>query len=748
MGSFCDKSQAIPADSINHCQSPSSRRNSEMPLFGHRQSDASKKKLEHCLYLARESPEPTFDISRCEISEIPSGVFSLCKVFRKEALLLHDNWLSSFRGGGSLRDLATLRVLDLHSNEFSEIPEEFGELLSLQVLNISFNKIKKLPKSIGKLQSLQTLILKGNKLQVLPQEISNLGSLRTLDLSNNSIKSLPSDFHQIRTLENIILDVKQMTMPPSAICSEGTDAIMKYLCSVAGTEYYPPSKFLLNLLEVPTTMTTTFSANSLKAILDDDNALQDTLTQYEKAKEQKRLQAVELERQLEEHQKEQAEIIVKASEQREDIINIIAEDQDKMDKGIRSQVEKSHQEQMQLVSLLYQVEKNSQLLMNQLLQMNEKARKTEELLEALERERMELDETFKIAYEEHNNLREKDVLESMHVMLKETYNLELLRQTYEARKVEIVKTTQIGECNNTDKLELLLHAKEMNKDSLMKQLMKDEKFQMEAFEALQLEKDAKNQRVNAQIALIQQQLAELSLIEWEKRNERSETEQHILQMRRSELTNMLLQLMDEQDSRQQELKKRLLEMERKREDDAVDYWLVQYQRLLDQKPQSLIDHEHNLEIAVMKILSKAKADDYIPQFARHRVSIETLCVMTEEDLKIMGVHEVGLRKALLLAIDEYRTKEMKDQPWLDVNSQPTKSATPSAAEPTAPPIEEITTHVNAECVVCMDKMSDMVFLPCGHVCCCYQCSSTISECPMCRGRITLKVIINIDANQS
>ncbi len=37
-----------------------------------------------CDFQARESPEATFDISGCEISDIPSGVYSLCKVLQKE----------------------------------------------------------------------------------------------------------------------------------------------------------------------------------------------------------------------------------------------------------------------------------------------------------------------------------------------------------------------------------------------------------------------------------------------------------------------------------------------------------------------------------------------------------------------------------------------------------------------------------------------------------------------------------------
>ena len=50
-----------------------------------------------------------------------------------------------------------------------------------------------------------------------------------------------------------------------------------------------------------------------------------------------------------------------------------------------------------------------------------------------------------------------------------------------------------------------------------------EALQKEAFEALQLQKDTKHQRLTNQIDLIEQELAQLSLIEVEQRHLRSTT---------------------------------------------------------------------------------------------------------------------------------------------------------------------------------------------------------------------------------
>jgi len=36
------------------------------------------------------------------------------------------------------------------------------------------------------------------------------------------------------------------------------------------------------------------------------------------------------------------------------------------------------------------------------------------------------------------------------------------------------------------------------------------------------------------------------------------------------------------------------------------------------------------------------------------------------------------------------------------------------------------------CKVCMDSDVNVVFLPCGHLCCCSNCAPSLSTCPMCR----------------
>ena len=42
----------------------------------------------------------------------------------------------------------------------------------------------------------------------------------------------------------------------------------------------------------------------------------------------------------------------------------------------------------------------------------------------------------------------------------------------------------------------------------------------------------------------------------------------------------------------------------------------------------------------------------------------------------------------------------------------------------------------SECVVCMDQDKAVIFIPCGHYCCCENCSLQLNQtCPICRSTI-------------
>ena len=94
------------------------------------------------------------------------------------------------------------------------------------------NKLKQLPASIGSLKNLQTLNVSGNNLKELPTLVSQLEGLKNLDVSNNSkLVKLPKELGKLRSLESLTLDTDVVSYPGKDVTQDGTEAIMRFLCS-------------------------------------------------------------------------------------------------------------------------------------------------------------------------------------------------------------------------------------------------------------------------------------------------------------------------------------------------------------------------------------------------------------------------------------------------------------------------------------------------------------------------------------
>lgn len=93
----------------------------------------TKARLERLMCVARETPEPVFELPGCNLKSVPAGVFILCKVLRKERLNLAGNRLRTLSDGGAVADLMLLTHLDLSGNAFEALPAELAQLVNLQV---------------------------------------------------------------------------------------------------------------------------------------------------------------------------------------------------------------------------------------------------------------------------------------------------------------------------------------------------------------------------------------------------------------------------------------------------------------------------------------------------------------------------------------------------------------------------------------------------------------------------------------
>lgn len=240
---------------------------------------------------------------------------------------------------------------------------------------------------------------------------------------------------------------------------------------------------------------------------------------------------------------------------------------------------------------------------------------------------------------------------------------------------------------------------------------------------------------------------QLTKLEVKRRNLDTENLQEVLADQRTALSDLLQELLKQKDQREEELRMVLVEMDQKSDSNQQNYWMIQYQRLLDAKPLSLRMQEAAVDGDLGNLLCKLSAQHYLPVIAHHRITAEALRHMTSKDLRKLGINEVGVQKALLHWAKE-RTlsdpfpktaKEMQEAgpsaPSAPLQHQLTPPLTPNTPlTPTSPD-----RFSSSECVVCMEHESQVIFLPCGHVCCCQTCSSALQSCPLCRGSISQRV---------
>uniref|UniRef100_A0A2K5XHE0 E3 ubiquitin-protein ligase LRSAM1 n=1 Tax=Mandrillus leucophaeus TaxID=9568 RepID=A0A2K5XHE0_MANLE len=677
-----------------------------MPLFFRKRkpSEEARKRLEYQMCLAKEAgADDILDISKCELSEIPFGAFATCKVLQKKVLIVHTNHLTSLLPKScSLLSLATIKVLDLHDNQLTALPDDLGQLTALQVLNVERNQLMQLPRSIGNLTQLQTLNVKDNKLKELPDTLGELRSLRTLNISGNEIQRLPQMLAHVRTLEMLSLDASAMVYPPREVCGAGTAAILQFLCKESGLEYYPPSQYLLPVLEQdgtensrdsPDGPTDRFSREELE--------WQNRFSDYEKRKEQKMLEKLEFERRLELGQREHAQLLQQSSSQKDEILQTVKEEQSRLEQGLSERQRHLDAERQRLQEQLKQTEQNISSRIQKLLQENQRIR---------------MEQLMSITQEETENLRRREVASAMQQMLTESCKNRLIQMAYESQRQNLVQQACSSMAEMDERFQQILSWQQMDQNKAISQILQESAMQKAAFEALQVKKDLMHRQIRSQEMISEQRWA---------------------------LSSLLQQLLKEKQQREEELREILTELEAKSETRQENYWLIQYQRLLNQKPLSLKLQEEGMERQLVALLEELSAEHYLPIFAHHRLSLDLLSQMSPGDLAKVGVSEAGLQHEILRRVQELldaaRIQPELKPPTGAVLTPTAPQEPPESVRPSAPPAE---LEVQAsECVVCLEREAQMIFLNCGHVCCCQQCCQPLRTCPLCRQDIVQRLRI-------
>ncbi|XP_040462568.1 E3 ubiquitin-protein ligase LRSAM1 isoform X4 [Falco naumanni] len=575
---------------------------------------------------------------------------------------------------------------------------------------------------------------------------------KVLIIHTNNLTSLvpkSCSLSSLITVKTLTLDASSMTYPPPDICSAGTESIQQFLCKECGIAYYPPSQYLLPAPGSDGGGTSVDGMDrAVQKYLEEESEWQNKFLDYEKRKEKKMQEKLEFERRLNMGQREHALLVQQINSQKDEMLQTVREDQLRLEEGLTKHQRCLEGERLKLLQQLKQAEQGIASRIQKLLEDNQRQKQSSDILKSLENERIRMEQLMAITQEETEHLRRREVAAAMQQMLAESYKNKLIQMTYESRRQDLVNQACSSLAEMDQKFQQILAWQQLDQNKAVSQILQQIEMQKAAFEALQVKKDLMHRQIRNQIKLIETELLQLTQLELKRQELDTETLQGVIAEQRQALGYLLQQLLKEKKQREEELRQILLEMEAKSETKQENYWLIQYQRLLNQKPLSLKLQEEGLERQLVNLLIELSAEQYVPVFAHHRISLQALSTMTAGDLEKIGVTEAGLQRAILKRAQEVLAVARTIPELLRTVSE----EVPAAPEPSAP-FEELLSPVvptapplqwdekKSECVVCMEQETQMIFLPCGHVCCCQTCCERLRTCPLCRKDIAQRIRI-------
>lgn len=146
----------------------------------------------------------SLDISKCNISEIPSNLNTLPNFIN---LNVSKNNITNY---SNLSSITNLEELKISGNQLTEIPSVIGNLTKLKTLDVSNNSLTQFA-TLSNLTQLEWLSLENNALQNVPSEIQNLQKLIHLNLGRNLLTSGFSTISALPKLEQLWLDHNQIS---------------------------------------------------------------------------------------------------------------------------------------------------------------------------------------------------------------------------------------------------------------------------------------------------------------------------------------------------------------------------------------------------------------------------------------------------------------------------------------------------------------------------------------------------------
>lgn len=692
-----------------------------MSLLAKNSNDA-RANLERKLYLARESPEPEFDLSDCELRILPSGIFSICKVYRKDNLYLQNNYLNSLDQGGQLSDLHLVKILNISCNRFSHLSNDIRYLVNLTEFYVQDNLLKNIPDNIQFLECLKVLDVSNNKLNSLTPSLGSLKCLNKLNIKGNrDLHELCPELSLAHNLSVIELNGSQFTFPPSDIACKDTETIMKFLCRHMNIEYVAPS---------PT--------DSELSIIGASNSQNPFIRRNTITWEEQEAAIVAQEKRI--HKANQ--------EQRDKFLSDIIQEQLNLDSEIAKLHEGREIERQKLIKTIQKDERETDNIVKNFIQSDRL--KPEVVQQQLAYEKAEHERLLEVTRQNYDNIKKSEVLKAMENLITDGYSVQYFIKNYKDNLNNLKANILTQEIESSSKLSEFLSAKDSSRTVLIQQLLEDEDIQKAIVTSLLEKVDSKTWSLNEEISYVSSHLAKLSVIEQEKKKLQLAYNYNELLNQRMQLVTLLDDLFIQRSKRKKQLLETIKEVEIENY-KTTDFWLKNYQKVIDSAPKDFLNVSKHLDPLFANYLLQEEVIHCLPFLVKFLFSNEPLMNITAEKLKENGVSLSSDRDGILRAIKYYIDSKLYN------NSQESSSDVTNHSIAAAPPLDNVSNeicsgvikieeqqNVQGECVICMDDQSEVVFVPCGHMCCCSECGMTnIKECPMCRTRIERKIKVLI-----
>uniref|UniRef100_A0A8D8FLV8 E3 ubiquitin-protein ligase LRSAM1 n=1 Tax=Culex pipiens TaxID=7175 RepID=A0A8D8FLV8_CULPI len=691
-----------------------------------------KARLERKQCLAKETPEPVYDLAECNLKDVPPGVFIMCKVLRKELLSLANNRLTSLTGGGALADLQLLVTLNLTSNRFRKLPEEIGTLQNLRELLLANNNLERLPVQINRLQKLQLLDLSSNNLTTIDQ-LSFMANLRILNFCGNPrLTKLPNQLATCDNLVDLVLDPNTIVEPPPEVIEAGTYAIVKYLSTGELLITRPPPQ------DQHDSRAKTSTINFINSERDDQRA-----AELAREKHQKEKQLLAQERlAYEKDYLAESKLHEQHQRKKQQLLEQLLHQQNHESVGFTRLQEEKQSERQRLINDILKDELHSSQLVDNLLSLKNGPDPT-----FLERERQDQQHLLEQLRVQQNDLRKQEILTAMTDLLENEINV---IQNFHNQRDQSSRTILEQEYETNNLLNNVFLNYDRNRQEIIDQVNCDEDIQKSAVAALIARNDSRTWGLVEQVRIVESQLAALTTYEIDRKKINQDDQINHLSEQRINLTYVLMDLLKQQDQRKQQLLDTLKIIERQKEGEQTDFWLLQYQKLLDHQPVEITQDSASIDpILGYQFLENGVVHclPFLSKIWQNRD--KELSSVTDGDLLEAGVQNPTDRRAILASIGSYydylnrRIEFPEGDTSPETPTAPTEDQ-PEQPAPSCPPEDGAGVSGGAaiqfaECVICMEETVQVIFLPCGHMCCCSGCHTEIRDCPMCRAYIERKI---------